>query len=426
MPLDDRREWYRFHQLFAQMLARELERRSPGASRALHERALAWHRSAGDRDATVHHALGAGAYDLAADLISADWLPLVNEGRRETPLAWLARLPDRVVADDPRLLEARAWLLGLGPRRAAAAKAYAAAAEAAVVERDGALPDGFASVRSSITILRAATEWHDNGIRLAEGRRAVELEPPESVRRSLACYGLGLALYYAGRDGEARSWLDEAVSSSRTEQTVVDALARATLARLDALEGDLDAAAHQVETAHSALCERGYADSTDATPVYAARGVVLGAMRRLDEAVASFERCQATRRERPRPLDLVDWLVPAAPVYAAAGERRRARALLAEARELLASCSDCAGLERQLAAAEHAVRASAEVSRKELTEREVTILRLLRDGLTRSEIARELYVSPHTVHTHTKAIYRKLGASSRDEAVVRARRLGYL
>ena len=60
----------------------------------------------------------------------------------------------------------------------------------------------------------------------------------------------------------------------------------------------------------------------------------------------------------------------------------------------------------------------------ELTQRERTILALLDSDLSESDIGRELFVSHSTVHSHTKSIYRKLGASTRSEALDRARALG--
>ena len=54
---------------------------------------------------------------------------------------------------------------------------------------------------------------------------------------------------------------------------------------------------------------------------------------------------------------------------------------------------------------------------EELTERETDVLRLLQGSLSLNEIASDLYVSHNTVKTHTSALYRKLGASSRAEAV---------
>jgi LuxR family maltose regulon positive regulatory protein len=62
----------------------------------------------------------------------------------------------------------------------------------------------------------------------------------------------------------------------------------------------------------------------------------------------------------------------------------------------------------------------------DLTEREVRVLRLLRGSLTHSEIAAELSLSPNTIKTHTRAIYRKLGVRTREDAVTRGLDQGIL
>ena len=61
-----------------------------------------------------------------------------------------------------------------------------------------------------------------------------------------------------------------------------------------------------------------------------------------------------------------------------------------------------------------------------LSAREVALLRLAADGLLYKEIAARLSISNHTVHTHIKNIYSKLQAAGRAEAVLKARKLGYL
>ena len=60
------------------------------------------------------------------------------------------------------------------------------------------------------------------------------------------------------------------------------------------------------------------------------------------------------------------------------------------------------------------------------SEAEVRVLRLLATSLSQREVADELYISINTVKTHTKALYQKLGTSSRQETVRRARELGLL
>ena len=61
-----------------------------------------------------------------------------------------------------------------------------------------------------------------------------------------------------------------------------------------------------------------------------------------------------------------------------------------------------------------------------LTHRELEVLRLLDEGLTKHEIDATLFLSYHTIHSHTKSIYRKLDGASRDEVLKRARGLGLI
>ena len=142
------------------------------------------------------------------------------------------------------------------------------------------------------------------------------------------------------------------------------------------------------------------------------------------------------RRLWGQPLDLIVGLLGLAPTVAAMGDAARAAALLAEAEALVAACRDAGVLPARLAEAVRAAglddgggaAAGAGGGRRargdreaELSERELTILRLLTGVLSEREIGQELYLSFNTVHTHVKAIYRKLGVSSRAEAVARAR-----
>jgi LuxR family maltose regulon positive regulatory protein len=148
------------------------------------------------------------------------------------------------------------------------------------------------------------------------------------------------------------------------------------------------------------------------------QGVALGAQGRHVEALPELERGVFLRRLWRQPLDLADGLIALAPAVAAAGDGARAAALFAEAEALLNGCPDPGALPARLAAARRAASAG-----EPLTERERTILRFLSSGLTEREIGGELYVSFNTVHSHVKSLYRKLGVSSRTEAVARARDL---
>jgi LuxR family maltose regulon positive regulatory protein len=98
-------------------------------------------------------------------------------------------------------------------------------------------------------------------------------------------------------------------------------------------------------------------------------------------------------------------------------------ALIGEARGILRHCADPGPLVNTWLSEEQ--RAEAARTRQEgliepLTERELTILRLLPAPTSLRELASALFVTPNTLKTHLRAIYRKLGAESREEAVIRA------
>ena len=111
VPLDDRRRWYRYHQLFADVLRAHLEDEQPDRVLELHRRASAWHDQNGDRPEAIRHAMAGEDIERAADLIELA-LPAMRMGRGEaTVLGWLRALPDELVGRRPVLGAAYAWVL---------------------------------------------------------------------------------------------------------------------------------------------------------------------------------------------------------------------------------------------------------------------------------------------------------------------------
>jgi LuxR family maltose regulon positive regulatory protein len=423
LPLDDRREWFRFHHLFAQLLRVELARREPELLPALHRRAAAWHAASGTTDEAVHHALAAGAYADASALVAEAWVHYVNAGRTGSVLDWLARFPGEVVDGDARLLLVQAWASALRGREHDMRRAIALARERGDLE-DGPLPDGFASLASSISVLRAAFGWGDVRVMVEEGTRAARREGLTSPWRPVASWALGWGHYCAGDLEAAGRRLEETVQlAPAAGQWVVGTGAIADLSMLAGFRGDreeqLRLALAAVEQAHAA----GLWEACEVGEVHTAYGCALLAQGRREEALPELEQGVFLRRIWGQPLDLLDGIVALAPAVAATGDRDRAAALFAEADQLLARCPDADGLATRLRAA----RRSVEPPRTgDLSERERTVLRLLTGGMTEREIAAELFVSFNTLHSHVKAVYRKLGVTSRAEAVARARRDGLL
>jgi LuxR family maltose regulon positive regulatory protein len=103
LPLDVSRRWYRYHQLFADLLRTELHRSEPDLIPNLHQRASAWFAGEGLIDEAVHHLVAAGDMQGAAELIAARWAAAFNRGRVSTVSGWLDALPPQTVSGNPRL-----------------------------------------------------------------------------------------------------------------------------------------------------------------------------------------------------------------------------------------------------------------------------------------------------------------------------------
>ena len=114
VPLDDRRRWYRYHHLFADVLQARLLDEQPGQVPDLHRRASAWYQQNGEQSVAIGHALAAGDFGRAADLIELA-IPAMRRTRQEATVhGWLKVLPDEVVRVRPVLSVAIAGALLAG------------------------------------------------------------------------------------------------------------------------------------------------------------------------------------------------------------------------------------------------------------------------------------------------------------------------
>jgi LuxR family maltose regulon positive regulatory protein len=423
VPLGDQGGWYRFHPLFAQLLRRELGRRAPGVVPALHRRAYSWHRDHGTTEEAIHHAIEAGEYAAAAGLVEATWGKYRNNGGYRTVLGWLGRFPDEILAGDIRLLLVEAWVLSRAARKKQAARAIAAA-ERLSESGAGPLPDGFSSVEASLTTLRAAFPWGDASAQLEYGLRATKLEGPGSPWRPMACWAVGMGLYLQGEFGAADRWFAESLILAPASQRWLEAgSALACRSLIAGEQGRPDDQRLLAETAVALIHEHGVEDACGEG--WLALGASLAVRGRPEEALAPIERATAILRSAGQPTGLAMALLRQVPVLRAVGQRERADAAIAEAGSVIASCPDPGILADRLTAAKRSPRPAARPG-QDLTERERTVLRLLKSGLHEREIGDELYVSRNTVHSHVQSIYRKLAVSTRAEAIERIRELGLL
>ena len=112
IPLDDRREWYRYHHLFQELLQQRLAAEmAPDQVDSLHRLASAWFEEHGLIDEALHHALAAGDLDLAARQMSSGLCSVINREDWPTLDRWLRQLPEEKINQHPELLIIRAWVL---------------------------------------------------------------------------------------------------------------------------------------------------------------------------------------------------------------------------------------------------------------------------------------------------------------------------
>ena len=424
IPLDNEGGWYRFHPLFALLLRVELKRREPGLAPALHRRAYAWHRDHGMTGEAIEHAIAAGAHAEAAGLIETSWVSYANAGRYEAVLAWIRQLPEEIQRGDTGLLLVRAWMLSLSAKREEAGQVIAAAGRLGQ-SGGGPLPDGFSSAEASLTMLRACCPWGDVSAQLQSGLRAAELEGPGSAWRPVACWAVGMGLYYRGEPGEADRWFAE--SAALAPASAQWPAAASSLAYRSLIAGETGRPAEQQMLAgQAAELVRAHGTEKASGVVPLALGVSLAARGRPGDALPLIQCGAAFLRSRGQPIQVAMALLHQGPVLRALGERERAQAAITEAASLIGSCPDPGILTGRLSACGRSPAADTSSGHEKLTQRERRVLQLLTSDLSERDIGRELYVSHNTVHSHVRSIYRKLGVSSRAHALQRTRELRLL
>ena len=439
VPLDDRRGWYRYHHLFAQLVRLELASREPGLLATLHRRAAAWHRQAGDLDEAIGHASAAGDFTEAAALIAGHWLSYWRRGQRATVARWLDGLPDEAIMANPPVAYVTAWIRGYSGASKQETDDWLAVvggdgAEGSLpegVSSEGSLPDGVRSLAFGANLACAALVFDDLGRSVAAGRRALELAGPESLQFWwMAQSALGHALYLSGQAAEMQRDLEELVRRvPAATQPVAVVLA---LAVLSLLAGDRDDDRTAMVLARQAAMTadtQGLSAEPMCGIAYAALGRALARQGELAQAEVQLERALEPVGIDSMAAQRSFTLLLLAPVRRGRGDLAGARELAEQARDLIEQFTDSGTLPRLLARTERALtpapRRPVEAAAA-LTERELVVLGLLPTQLSTREIGRELSVSVTTIRSQVQAIYRKLQASTRSEAVTNARELGLL
>jgi LuxR family maltose regulon positive regulatory protein len=426
VPLGDSREWYRLHHLFGEVLRSELRATHPDVIPTLHRRASRWFAERSMNFEAIEHAVEACDVELVADLLTPRSLVYLGAGQVDTVRGWLVRLGEERVTADPRLCLVAGTaqiVLGADPE---ISRWLDLATE---TPYSGVLPRGPASIEAGVATVRGIVTSGRLSEHLDAGRRAVELHRHDtSIWAPLAAAGLGTALYWTGDSGQARPYLEQAARSSAV---LLASAAYGLLGMIAADDGDAEAAGHCAAQGERLGQEHNLQTSPPYGRVLLARGREHGLSGDLAASIASLEAAVAVLRPGPYQLELTDSLLWLAQARHLAGAPDTARAALAEAHLMLDDMTEhgiladrCRETEQRLSGGSRDHTPAPRMD--ELSSRELDVLRMLPTALSEAEIGQELFISYHTVHSHIRAIYRKLGTTSRAQTVERARSTGLL
>lgn len=425
VPLDQHREWYRYHQLFGDLLRSELNRTHRTTVPELHRRASNWFKQTKLVSQAVHHAIEAGDRRATRELISANWYSYLNAGRLETVRSWLSAVGEEDIATDPVLSLTAAWCSALVGDIDQAERWVASVKPGSV---DGPLPDGAQSLDSGIVLVTSLFGLGGISVALDDARRALELEAEPGHWRSIALTAFGYLSYLTGDIESAKAALTQAIAPNHLKQPVLGVVARCELALVNADHGDKKRAIELTQEARQMMEQHGLWGLPQSSLVYLALGRLAADDGDLNEAREMLELALKTRGQLPRmnPWVTLQVMLELAPVRFSHGDQDGARELLRQAQTILTANPDAGTLPDRLHRLERSLGRSSQrpaIFGDSLTDRELAVLRLLPSELTHRAIAGELFVSLNTVKSHVRAIYRKMNVTSRVGAVEKAREL---
>jgi LuxR family transcriptional regulator, maltose regulon positive regulatory protein len=427
--LDRQREWYHYHHLFHDLLGVELERREPELIQQLQARAADWCEANGLPELAIDHAQAAGDADRAARLVQSLAFPTYASGRAQTARRWFQWFADRGLVERYPLVATQGAFLQVLAGPPDDVERWAAAAER------GLAAEGFAhsvTLEPWRALLRALLCRDGVDQMRADARTAVAGLAPGSPWGATALLQEGVAHVLAGRTDRADPILAHAAEvaiHTGALPAAAAALAQRALVAID--RHDWIAAETVVERALG-IARVGQLNDYEMSPLIHAVAART-ALHRGDVPRAQDHLARAAHL-RPRltsavPYRAVQTLLELARAHLALTDVASARVLLREVRLILQQRRPHLGIlptrADQLQSKLDTLRETT-ASAATLTTAELRLLPLLPTHLTFREISTRLSLSPNTVKTQALSVYRKLGVSSRSQAIQRVQQAGLL
>jgi LuxR family maltose regulon positive regulatory protein len=430
VPLDRQGQWYRYHHLFRDMLLAQLGREEPDLIPVLRRRAADWCLDNGLAEEALEYCIAAGDVGRAARLVEELWLQVLMKGRGATLHRWIQWLDDRGGVEEHPMVAVAAAVISATLWPPAETDRWAQRVER-WQSRDRAQPDDPVSTAWA-ALIRAELCQHGIEQMRADADEAARLfTAANGVMIPLSALLQGIARVLSGDADSGDAHLKDSVAAGEQVGGPHLAIALAERSLLAIARGEWVEAEILAGQARTELQQAGIDESVATSLVCALQART--ALHRGDTAAA---RRQAVSAQRMLP-----WLTYTLPylavqarieltrVYLALADLAGAQTLMREIDDVLKQrpslgtlVGEAEALQAKLAQRREPFGAGAST----LTAAELRLLPLLPTHLPAHEIAAEMFLSTHTIQSQMKSIHRKLGASTRRQAVARARELGLL
>jgi LuxR family transcriptional regulator, maltose regulon positive regulatory protein len=428
VALDRHREWFHYHHLFRDLLGSDLEPREPELIQELHARAAAWCEANGLPELAIDHAQAAGDADQVARLVESLAFPAYASGRAQTARRWFQWFEDQGLIERYPLIAMQGAFLQVLAGQPDDIERWAAAAERGLAARTLA--------RSSPTepwmaLLRALLCRDGVDQMRADAEAAAAGLAPGSPWWATALLLEGVANVLAGETDRADPTLAHAaevaihIGALPTASAALGQRALVAIVRHDWMQAET-----LIERALE-IARVGQLNDYEMSPLMHAVAART-ALHHGDVARAQDHLARAARL-RPRltaalPHRAVQTLLELARVHLGLTDAAGARILLREIQDILRQRPHLGLLPTQADQLQSQLDMLGETtaSAARLTTAELRLLPLLSTHLTFREMSERLYVSPHTVKSQALSLYRKLGVSSRSQAIQRMQQTGLL
>jgi LuxR family transcriptional regulator, maltose regulon positive regulatory protein len=354
VPLDDKRQWYRYHHLFAEVLSVHLREDQPDQVAELHRRASMWYEQYGLTADAIHHALAAKDYARVADLVELAWFPMSRSRQEAKVLGWLKAIPDEIVRYRPVLCVEYAWAsLACNELDAVMDRLLDAERWLEMMAHKHDLPEdaldkmivvdemAFRRLPGLIAVYRSghAQVQGDVPAAMKYAQQVLDLVPEDDhLPRGAATALLGLASWTSGDLETAHRMFSDGLASVLQSGNITDTIGGAVaLASIRIAQGRLRQAMHTYEQGLQLATEHGEPELRGTADMYVGMSELCREHNDLHLATQHLLRSKELGEHTELPQNPSRWHVTMARILEAQGNLEGALDLLYEAERLYVS-----------------------------------------------------------------------------------------